>query len=188
MKYIIILALGVGLMACGSKESKETTMDSAESAMPEAAAQVEMPAAVSQPWQITTMAYFRIKDAFVSSDLEAAQMAATEMASAIAGADMAAMGEQHNTWMAHAPNLAEMAANVGKAGSLEEARTAFSNMTAPMVQAIKVFGDSGQDMYVQYCPMAFDNAGASWVSSESTIRNPYFGDAMLTCGKVTEEL
>ena len=40
----------------------------------------------------------------------------------------------------------------------------------------------------QYCSMAFDNAGASWVATEREVRNPYFGDAMLKCGKVTEEL
>jgi hypothetical protein len=34
--------------------------------------------------------------------------------------------------------------------------------------------------------MAFDNRGAHWLSDESTIKNPYFGDKMLTCGSVEE--
>jgi hypothetical protein len=29
---------------------------------------------------------------------------------------------------------------------------------------------------------------ASWLSSEAAIKNPYFGSAMLTCGKVTATL
>ena len=36
--------------------------------------------------------------------------------------------------------------------------------------------------------MAFDNAGADWVSDEALIRNPYFGDLMMKCGYVAEEL
>ena len=32
--------------------------------------------------------------------------------------------------------------------------------------------------------MANDNNGADWLSSEEEIRNPYFGDKMLTCGLV----
>ena len=30
--------------------------------------------------------------------------------------------------------------------------------------------------------MAFNNEGAYWLSDAEQIRNPYFGDKMLTCG------
>ena len=39
-------------------------------------------------------------------------------------------------------------------------------------------------LYVQYCPMANDDKGATWVSMEEEIINPYFGDMMLHCGNV----
>ena len=42
------------------------------------------------------------------------------------------------------------------------------------------------DLYQQYCPMAFDNTGAHWISDKEKVFNPYFGDKMLRCGKVTE--
>jgi hypothetical protein len=32
--------------------------------------------------------------------------------------------------------------------------------------------------------MANENNGADWISAEKNIRNPYFGDKMLTCGTV----
>jgi Cu(I)/Ag(I) efflux system membrane fusion protein len=32
--------------------------------------------------------------------------------------------------------------------------------------------------------MADNNKGANWLSTEEEIRNPYFGEAMLTCGEV----
>jgi Cu(I)/Ag(I) efflux system membrane fusion protein len=32
--------------------------------------------------------------------------------------------------------------------------------------------------------MAFDYEGATWISREKTVMNPYFGDEMLNCGVV----
>lgn len=43
-------------------------------------------------------------------------------------------------------------------------------------------------LYKQYCPMAFNNKGAYWISSSKDILNPYFGDKMLKCGRVDSEL
>ena len=36
--------------------------------------------------------------------------------------------------------------------------------------------------------MARENKGAHWLSLSDQIRNPYFGDRMLKCGKVVAEL
>ncbi len=43
-------------------------------------------------------------------------------------------------------------------------------------------------LYKQYCPMAFNNKGAYWISSSEEILNPYFGDKMLKCGRVDSEV
>jgi hypothetical protein len=43
-------------------------------------------------------------------------------------------------------------------------------------------------VYRQYCPMAFNDKGAYWLSRETEIRNPYFGKKMLECGEVTDSL
>jgi Cu(I)/Ag(I) efflux system membrane fusion protein len=36
--------------------------------------------------------------------------------------------------------------------------------------------------------MANNNMGAKWLSTEEQIRNPFYGDAMLTCGSVVDIL
>jgi Cu(I)/Ag(I) efflux system membrane fusion protein len=36
--------------------------------------------------------------------------------------------------------------------------------------------------------MANNNKGAIWLSAEKNIFNPYFGDSMLRCGSIIEEL
>jgi Cu(I)/Ag(I) efflux system membrane fusion protein len=41
-------------------------------------------------------------------------------------------------------------------------------------------------LYVQKCPMANNNKGAVWLSTEKEVRNPYYGEQMMTCGSVIE--
>ena len=49
------------------------------------------------------------------------------------------------------------------------------------------FGTSFESpLYIQYCPMANNDQGATWISSKEEIVNPYFGDLMLHCGNIEE--
>jgi Cu(I)/Ag(I) efflux system membrane fusion protein len=48
--------------------------------------------------------------------------------------------------------------------------------------------ENSTNYYIQKCPMANNNKGAVWLSMEEEIRNPYYGDAMLTCGSVIDSL
>ena len=169
------------MVSCG--DSPERASETPDGTLTTAA-----PAAVTQPWSLATDEYLTLRDALVASDWPAAEAAAEDMQAAIAGADMGAMGEYHEPWMEYAVPLQRAAKEVAIAGNLEDAREAFSELTPAMVAAVRTLGDGGRSLYVQHCPMAFDNEGADWVSDESEIRNPYFGDAMLTCGRVTEEL
>ena len=52
---------------------------------------------------------------------------------------------------------------------------------------IALIGTS-QKVYVDFCPMAFDNTGADWISDVQEIKNPYFGDKMMKCGSIKLEL
>ena len=180
--FLALLALG----SCGSNVDNNTEIEHVDGEI--VGRNVPMPDAVTQAWSASTAAYLELKEVLVASDLPSAQRAAGQLSAAIGGADMAAMGGAHDTWMTTAPSVGAAAQQIETANSIEAAREAFSALTPPMVAAIKELGDGGRELFVQHCPMAFDNAGADWVSSEREIRNPYYGDAMLTCGKVTEEL
>jgi Cu(I)/Ag(I) efflux system membrane fusion protein len=66
--------------------------------------------------------------------------------------------------------------------NLDGARKELPLLTEKMASLIK--GKAfNQTVYVQYCPMANDNAGAHWLSFEPDISNPYFGASMLHCGE-----
>jgi hypothetical protein len=44
------------------------------------------------------------------------------------------------------------------------------------------------ELFATFCPMAFDGKGTYWLSETKTIRNHYFGDKMMDCGEVKENL
>lgn len=84
--------------------------------------------------------------------------------------------------------MEESASKIAGTEDLEEQRKAYQDLSNEMIAKIKAGGLSGGEVYVQHCPMAFKNTGADWLSNSKDIRNPYFGDKMMTCGEVTETI
>lgn len=70
---------------------------------------------------------------------------------------------------------------------IEMQRRGFENISSWIVETIEGNIESGT-VYRQYCPMAFNDRGAYWVSTDKKILNPYFGDKMLRCGRVETEI
>ena len=65
------------------------------------------------------------------------------------------------------------------AKDLGTARAAFGDLSAALVgYAEKTKSGFGPGVRIAYCPMA----NKPWVTKDQTIRNPYYGAAMLTCG------
>ena len=73
------------------------------------------------------------------------------------------------------------------ASDIEVQRAAFETVTKMTEKMLDGALKSGT-LYKQYCPMAFNNKGAYWISNSKEIQNPYFGDKMLKCGRVEAEI
>jgi Cu(I)/Ag(I) efflux system membrane fusion protein len=78
---------------------------------------------------------------------------------------------------------------LSKATDLEEQREIFESISISMIELVESFDIENVEnkLYVQHCPMAFDNKGADWISNSDKILNPYFGASMLRCGSVIKE-
>jgi hypothetical protein len=74
------------------------------------------------------------------------------------------------------------------APDLKAKRTIFRDMTTTVRDMAEKCGSGSNKVYQQHCPMAFDNTGASWLSYETKIRNPYLPKTMLKCGLVEDSL
>ncbi len=122
-------------------------------------------------------AYLDLKDALVETDGEKAKEAAHQLV-------MSLPNESNEAITA----LKNEAQKVSETNDTEVQRNSFDLISESMLVLVKNSMITEGKLYKQYCPMAKNNEGAFWLSSSSEIRNPYFGDKMLKCGSVEEEI
>ncbi|MDX1407282.1 MAG: efflux RND transporter periplasmic adaptor subunit [Saprospiraceae bacterium] len=147
------------------------------------------PDAFKQQLEKLVEAYLGLKDALVATDPDAAADATGRFIAALGKVDMTLIsGDAHLFWMRELEGLKEHAKAIAETDDVELQRRQFGFLSTLLIDTMRSFGTTGQKYFVQYCPMAFDNEGAGWISHEKQIRNPYFGDQMLKCGKVTDTL
>ena len=72
--------------------------------------------------------------------------------------------------------------------SCERQRLAFGTISSSLYSLVSTAKLKNAKVYHEFCPMAFNDKGAFWLSNECEIKNPYFGDKMLECGEVTDSL
>lgn len=133
--------------------------------------------------------YLDFKNALIADQLATAQQSAIQLEAAIEKVDMSLFkGAAHNAWMEHSGNLKNALQHVQHFKSLEEIRKAFQQVSDEMIVLSKAFNPMEQLLYVQHCPMADSSKGADWLSTKAEIKNPYFGEAMLTCGEITDTI
>lgn len=119
--------------------------------------------------------YVHLTGALVKNDAADAKIAANAIET---GAKQVDGGEK----------LAKSAASITAASDIEVQRKEYAQLSNEMIELVKKSGLNSGELYVDYCPMAMDDKGAYWVSAKKEIRNPYFGDKMLTCGEVKETI
>lgn len=134
-------------------------------------------------------AYIKLKDAFVASDAGLAKTEAAAVNVALDKTDMKLLsGAAHHDWMSFLTPMQTALKEIQEATDIEVQRRSFYNLSDNLYKSIKGFGLGGEEAFYEYCPMAFNDEGAYWLSDEAKIRNPYFGNRMLTCGNVQERL
>ena len=118
--------------------------------------------------------YVKLKTALVNTNAKKASQKASNLMTAFANVGV--------------ENVAlEAAQNIVESDDIKEQRTAFVAVTTEVEKMMEGALSSGT-IYKQYCPMAFNNKGAYWLSESKDIMNPYFGDKMLKCGRVDAEI
>jgi hypothetical protein len=132
--------------------------------------------------------YYRVKDALVASDSLRTKEAASTLAAAMDSLQFHADTSLQLASLSFPSIIKEAAINLHKTTALEEQRAVFETISDNLYELIKALKPAGMETYKQYCPMAFNDKGAYWLSDTSQIQNPYFGKKMLICGEVQEEL
>jgi Cu(I)/Ag(I) efflux system membrane fusion protein len=141
---------------------------------------IETSEAFLQSLEGVLLSYLELKDALVASAPESAAEKAGAMLEILPEAgDNRAAGERRTLL-----NFEKYLNRISQATDLKTQRAQFRLLSEALIGVARPLGTKDTPLYLQFCPMANDNKGAYWISRDSSIRNPYYGDAMLTCGEV----
>lgn len=136
------------------------------------------------PLKDSFAAYYRIKDALVKTDIKTASAAAGELVGAFESLKMESLEmKAHMALMKGLKPLTADAKGIFESKDITEQRELFKSLSKNMYEVIKVSG-SDATIYYQYCPMQ----DANWLSMDSTIKNPFYGSQMLSCGSTVETM
>lgn len=128
--------------------------------------------------------YFLLKDALVKSDSKTAASKANELLTAIQTVKMETLTmDVHMVWMKAFNDLKANVKIISETQEIKKQREAFKSVSKSIYEIIKVSKPT-EAVYYQYCPMQ----DANWLSKENTVKNPYYGSQMLTCGKTIETI
>ena len=134
-------------------------------------------------------AYLNFKEDLANDNLNAAKKSGISMQTALSKIDMRLFsGKAHEVWMEYSNEIEKSMEHIPHASDIAVLRKAFQPISNTMIKLANTFKPLDKVVFVQFCPMADDNKGASWLSLSDEIKNPYFGASMLSCGEVTNEI
>ena len=132
--------------------------------------------------------YIMLKDALVKTDGNLSAQSAKNLLATIELVKIADLNaDLQETWTKVLNELKEDATHISETKEVVHQRDHFISLSKNMYSVIKI-SKLGVPVFYQFCPMANKGKGASWLSMEKQIRNPYYGSQMLSCGKVLETI
>ena len=122
--------------------------------------------------------YYQVKDALIEGNSTTASLKAEAFLKTANGISNRTIPEGSRN------ALVKDAGVISESKDLKKQRQVFTNLSTNMYALAKSLKLTTEPIYYNYCPMK----KAYWLSSDKVIKNPYYGSAMLTCGKVTETI
>ncbi|MBC9928748.1 DUF3347 domain-containing protein [Chitinophaga qingshengii] len=182
------LCMAFALFGCQSPANKSAEEPAAA---PVAALQAPYNQVYYDSLQVVMQAYYQLSDALVKADSAAANTAAASLKGHMDSLPV-------NTLQMDSSHLSIITGTTGSISAelagfegekdLEGKRSSFQMVSDMLFDLVKNTGLKGKTVYHQYCPMAFDDKGAYWLSDKPEILNPYFGNKMLHCGETKDTL
>ena len=131
--------------------------------------------------------YIKLKDELVKDNANNAIIASKEILENLSKVDMKQLTDKtaHNHWMSIEKEIKASANSISNSSDIEVQRGHFKHLSSHLMSAVKLFGIN-KKIFVKFCPMADNNKGAYWLSTEKKVINPYYGEAMITCGDVKQ--
>lgn len=144
--------------------------------------------------------YEKLAEAFVNWDSIAAPAAAQTLLNDFNSLNVEELRKDSSaifeTAVAFIDNAKGDLQTIVEAKSIRQQRETFNNLSDNMEQLMNTVKYDRERIFVQQCPMAFDDVqSAKWLSKNEKIRNPYlglkdpkYGKGMLSCGETIKTI
>ena len=140
--------------------------------------------AVNNSIDTIVTSYIGLKNALVGSNGALAKSRSKELLGALSTPVNGLKPTQQKLMAAYVDKLKYDSRHISETTVIDHQREHFQALSKNMFALVSGLKLNSNTLYQQYCPMK----KAAWLSEAIDIRNPYYGDDMLECGKVTATL
>jgi hypothetical protein len=189
MKRILAFSLILFLAACGGNDEKAAVTEAPQAPLGQSANSDTFNLVFGKMLD----SYFQLKDQFIKEN-DTLITKGTEQLIADINAAAGVLGELKadssivSTAKTYTTGIQNELTAVKQEKDIEERRKSFQVLSEQLYDLIRTVKYDRAVVYHQYCPMAFNDAGAFWLSNSSDIRNPYLPKKMLICGEVKDSI
>lgn len=190
MNKVLYIVAGIFLFSCNSSE-KEVGTASAEVPEVKAASYSEV---FDASFEDVLNRYYALRDALVAGDTVAANQATGSLIQAVDDLKIEELKGMDTsniiipTAQTYTGGINSESRGLLGETDIENKRKAFQMISGNLFDLTRTVRYGKEKVYLLHCPMAFNDAGADWLSNTTEIKNPYFGSKMLTCGAVKDSV
>jgi hypothetical protein len=186
MKKYFMYAAFLGLSACGSEE-KAVIQDQPQGPLAKSANSDVF----NRSFGKVMDDYYALKDNFIAENDSLINLSARNLMVSADGLQLNELKADSNivaTAKTYADGIsAEIKGLLGEKDR-EAKRKSFQMVGDQLYDLIRTVQYDRAIVYHPFCPMAFNDQGANWLSNSPEIRNPYIPKKMLTCGEVKDSI
>lgn len=184
---LFAFALSIALFSCGGKTEENHEEHIMEHASGDASAAFTSAVVSSTASSPIIDSYLAVKDALVSDNASEAASKSQALVSALKSFDISSTEAEDLEELERLQVEATAFAEKLGTEDIVAQRESFQALSVTLKDFLKIAG-TDRTIYHQYCPMYKNNTGGMWLSANEDIKNPLFGSAMLTCGRVEETI
>ena len=188
MRRSLLYGILISLTACGTADQKAAE----ERKLTAPLAQTANSGAFNQSFSLLLSDYYMLKDDFIAEkDSAVINTSARHMiisSDSLALDEMKADSSLIETARSFSLGIsAELKGLTGET-TMEGKRRSLQMVSDQLYDLIRTVHYNGGVIYHLYCPMAFSDQGANWLSNSPEIRNPYIPKKMIDCGSIRDTL
>jgi len=185
-KALVCISLAL-LAACGGKDKKATVADQPLAPL----SQSKNSAVFNESFGALMEDYYHLKDNFITESDTLIRVYAKKLMKDADSLPINELRADSNVVATVKGSTGSVSAELkGLLGekTLDAKRKSFQMVSSELYDLVRQVHYDAAVVYQQFCPMAFNNQGANWLSKTADIKNPYLPKKMLICGEVKDSI